>query len=244
MIGTRFYGRMGNVLFQASHCIALALKHNQEFGFPNRTNDPYWFPLYLQHLVNPKWQQGKEDILINENGHEFQEIEYKKEWEGLQVVLNGYWQSEKYFKEYRGEILYLFGFPYEKKEGIVSCHVRRGDYLHLRNKHPEITKEWYEYAMSQFPGRKFKFFSDDIKWCRQEFGSRTDCDFSSNSNEVQDLIEMSQCEHNISSPSTFSWWGAWLNRNEDKKIYIPKLWFVEGYNLLTKDIIPESWIKL
>src|SRR5690242_837430 len=107
MVGTRFYGRMGNVLFQAAHTIALALKNGQDFSFPNRTIDPYWHPLYLQHLVNPKWQQGREDVLINENGMAYQEIGWKEEWADKQVVLNGYWQTEKYFKEYRNEILYL-----------------------------------------------------------------------------------------------------------------------------------------
>lgn len=245
MVGCRTYGRCGNFLFQAANTIAIALRHNQEFSLPNRTIDPYWHPLYLQHLVNDKWEQGREDVLINEQGMHYQPIEWKEEWNDKQVVLNGYWQSEKYFKEYRSEILYLFGFTYEKKEGMVSVHVRRGDYLHLTMKHPPVHKEWYEQAMGMFPGYRFKFFSDEIEWCRREFGNRGDCEFSSNSNEKEDLIEMSCCEHNINSSSTFSWWGAWLNRNEQKKIVTPQKWFVDGWEGLdTKDIIPENWIKL
>jgi len=245
MIGTRFFGRKGNVLFQASHCIALALKNNQEFSFPNTTTDRHWNPLYLQHLVNPKWIQGREDVLINENGHQYQEIEYKQEWDDKQVVLNGYWQSEKYFKEYRNVILDLFDYPYEKKEGYVSCHVRRGDYLHLRMKHPEVTKEWYEQAMSNFSGYRFKFFSDDIAWCRQQFGDRNDCEFSTNTNEVDDMIEASHSEHDILSPSTYAWWIGWLNRNENKRIYIYKDWFVPGWmNMDVSDVVPPEWIKL
>lgn len=244
MIGTRFYGRMGNVLFQGSHCIAFALKNGQDFSFPNKTDNLKWNPLYLQHLVNPNWIQGKEDVLINENCHEWQPIEYKKEWDGKQVVLNGYWQSWKYIDNYRQEILALFGYPYEKKEGVVGVHVRRGDYLHLRNKHPEVTKEWYEKAMKRFDGYRFKFYSDDIHWCVQEFGNRSDCEFSSGTDEVQDMIDGASCEHNIISSSTFGWWQAWLNRNPNKKVYIPKLWFVEGYNLETKDIVPPYFEKI
>jgi hypothetical protein len=236
---------MGNVLFQAAHCIAFALRNKQEFSFPNRTHDPYWNPVYLQHLVNPAWEQGREDVLINENGHHWQPVEYKTDWEGKQVVLNGYWQSELYFKDYRNEILYLFDFPYEKKEGYVAVHVRRGDYLTLTQKHPPVKKEWYEYAMSLFPGYRFKFFSDDINWCRQEFGGRNDCEFSTGANEVNDMTEGACCEHTISSASTFGWWMAWLNRNPDKTIYIPKLWFQPGWDgLETKDIVPGYYIKL
>ena len=243
MIGARFYGRMGNVLFQASNCIAFALKNNQEFSFPNRTNDEYWNPLYLQHLVSPNWVQGREDVLINENGHDWQNIDYKKEWDGLQVVLNGYWQSWKYIDNYRNEILYLFDYPYEKKEGIVSVHVRRGDYLHLRDKHPEVTKEWYEEAMRFFDGYKFKFYSDDIKWCIDNFGSRSDCEFSGGTIE-QDMVDGASCEHNIISASTFGWWQGWLNRNKNKRVIIPKLWFTENYPLSTKDIVPPYFQKL
>jgi hypothetical protein len=243
MIGTRFYGRMGNVLFQASNCIAFALKNNQEFSVPNRTTDPFWCPLYLSHLINPKWEQGREDVLINENGHEWQPLEYKKEWDEKQVVLNGYWQSWKYIDDYRNEILYLFDYPYEKKEGVVGVHVRRGDYLNLVSKHPPVTKEWYENAMKQFPGYKFMFYSDDIPWCRQEFGDRSDCEFSARDIEG-DMIDGASCEHNIISASTFGWWQGWLNRNEKKRIIIPKLWFTEGYNLETKDIVPSYFEKL
>lgn len=245
MIQPRFFGRMGNVLFQGATAIGLALKYGVEFSVPNRTNDNYFNPLYLQHLVNPKWEQGREDVLINENGvHEYHEIEWKNEWKDKQVALDGYWQSEKYFQEYRDEILYLFNFPYEKKDGYVSVHVRRGDYLHLRDKHPEVTKGWYENAMSLFPGYRFKFFSDDITWCINEFSGRDDCEFSVGNTPEINIGLMSCCEHNISSSSTFGWWGAWLNRNQDKKVYIPKLWFVEGYSVNDKDIVPDWMTKI
>jgi hypothetical protein len=53
---------------------------------------------------------------------------------------------------------------------------------------------------------------------------------------------MSNCKHNIIANSSFSWWGAWLNNNEDKKVIAPHKWLstMEG----TRDIIPDSWIQL
>lgn len=245
MVGVRTYGRMGNFLFQAAMCISYALKHGLEFSLPNRTTDKHWNPLYLQHLVNPKYIQGREDILLNENGMQYQEVPFKEEWRDRQIVLNGYWQTEKYFKEYRREVLFLFGFPYEFKKDVVSIHVRRGDYLHLQQKHPPVTKEWFEKAMTMFPNSRFKFFSDDISWCAHTFGNRSDCTFSSNKNEVEDLVEMSCCEHNINSSSTFSWWSAWLNQNPDKIVLTPQKWFTDGWDGYdTSDIVPNEWIKL
>lgn len=245
MIGCRTFGRMGNFLFQISATIGYALKHNQEFSIPNRTQDPYFNPIYLQHLVNPKYIQGQEDILLNEHGMPYQEIEWKDEWKDKQVVLNGYWQTEKYFKEYRNEILYLFNYPYEMKEGVVAVHVRRGDYLHLGMKHPYYGKDWYENAMKQFEGYRFKFYSDEINWCISQFGDRSDCEFSIGNNEEQDLIDGSCCQHSIISSSTFGWWMAWLNRNENKKVILPPKWFVDGWDGLdTRDVVPENWIRL
>lgn len=243
MISFRPYGRLGNFLFMAANTIAQALKNGEEFSMPYNTNDSYWNPIYLRHLVHPDYQQGREDILIDEPSFTYNEIEFNPEWKGKYVIFNGYFQSWMYIEKYRNEILYLFDFPYEKKDNYVSVHIRRGDYLLLRDKHPEVTKEWYEEQMNKFEGYKFKFFSDDIKYCKESFWHRTDCEFSTNTTELDDLIEASQCEHNINSSSTFSWWISWLNQNKDKICIFPKLWFVEGYHLDTKDLLPPYFIK-
>ena len=55
---------------------------------------------------------------------------------------------------------------------------------------------------------------------------------------------MSLCDHNIIANSSFSWWGAWLNQNKDKKIIAPKLWFGSAKKVDTKDIIPIDWIVI
>lgn len=245
MVGCRTYGRMGNFLFQAAATIHYALKHGLEFSLPNYTHDRWFHPLYLQHLVHPNWVQKREDVLLNENGMQYQEIPFKEEWRDKQIVLNGYWQSWKYTDPYRKEILELFNFPYEKMDGVVSVHVRRTDYLLLRDKHPEVKKEWYESAMKLFDGRKFKIFSDDLSWCKNNFGDRSDVEFSTNTNEVDDLVEISCCEHNINSSSTFSWWGSWMNQNPRKTIITPQKWFNDAWDGLdTSDVVPPYFAKL
>lgn len=238
-------GRMGNFLFEAATALSYSLKHGLDFSVPNTTTDNYWSPIYLKHLINPNFNPRLATIHLWENGHGYQELPFDESYRDKNIVVEGYRQSEMYFKHHRKEILYIFGLPYEMNPGVVSVHVRRGDYLKLAMKHPPVPKEWFEKAMTMFPGMKFKFFSDDISWCAHTFGHRDDCSFSTNTNEVDDLIEMSCCEHNINSSSTFSWWAAWLNQNPDKKIITPELWFQPGWGgLETKDIVPDEWIKL
>lgn len=244
MVSFRAMGRAGNFLFCAASSYGYARRHGLEWSVPNWTSHHFWSPLYLQHLVHPDYDR-REDVLINENGMQYQEIPFEEEWRGQNIVLNGYWQSEMYFKEYRDEILELFNYKWEMQKGVISVHVRRTDYLALTQKHPPVTKEWYEEAMSMFKGYIFKFYSDDIKWCIDTFGSRGDCIFSDGKSIEQDLVGISCAEHCIISASTFGWWGAWLNRNEDKKIVLPAKWLCEGWdNADTSDIVPETWIKL
>ncbi len=53
---------------------------------------------------------------------------------------------------------------------------------------------------------------------------------------------MSMCTNNIIANSSFSWWGAWLNQNEDKKVIAPKNWFGPNFHhFKTHDIIPKEW---
>lgn len=245
MIGFFHAGRMGNYLFEAATAIGLALKNGVEFSVPNRTHDNFHCPIYLQHLINPNFVQGRADIIIEEKNFHYDPIEYKKEWDGLQVMIRGYWQSPLYFQDYREQILRLFNYRYHKSCDWVSVHVRRGDYVNLRNKHPEVTLEWYEEAMAMFPGSNFLFLSDDIQYCIDNFSHRSDCFFRRVGDIEQDLIDGSCCEHNIISASTYGWWMGWLNRNPDKKVVLPKLWFQPGWdNADTSTIIPPEWIKL
>lgn len=240
------YGRLGNFLFQVATAIGYSRKHGIEFSVPTETNNEKWNPIYFPHLQNPNWKPTQTAITIVEAGHEFQEIRWMEDWRGkYNVVLDGYWQSEKYFKEYRQAVLNEFRLPWTPMKGFVSVHVRRGDYLRLTNKHPYIGSGWIADAMAQFPGYHFIFFSDDIPWCEKSFGHRSDVSFSKDRDELTDLTEMSYCEHHICSASTFSWWGAWLNQNPDKRIVMPKLWFVPGHNgLNTDDIVPAEWERM
>lgn len=237
-------GRFGNWFMECCTMIAYALRHNLDFTVPSQTHDPYWNPIYCPHLINPSWNPHIEKIHLWENGHQFQELPFEESWRDKNIIIEGYRQSEKYFKDFRNEILYLLDFPYKKKEGYVSIHQRHGDYRHLREKHPELTIDYFKRAMEMFPGYKFKVFSDDIPLCKEEFKD-LDVEYSTNNSELEDFIEMQCCEHFICSASTFAWASMWYSRSENKKVIFPKHWFTEGWGgLNTDDIVPEWCIKI
>lgn len=246
-------GRFGNWFMEAATALAYALRHDLDFTTPKQDNrDKFWNPTYCHHLYNENWNPNLEEVRLWENGHQYQELPFEESWRDKNIVIEGYRQSEKYFIDFRDEVLSLFGFKWELKPGIVSIHIRRGDYLTITGKHILYSIEYMRKATSIFYNKgydHFKVFSDDINWCKEEF-SKPDfgafnIEFSTNTNEIDDVVEMSCCEHHINSSSTFAWAAAWLNRNPDKIVLTPVDWFQPGWmNMDTSHIIPKTWIKI
>jgi hypothetical protein len=106
----------------------------------------------------------------------------------------------------------------------VGVHVRRGDYRFVS---PDgallMTPERLRAAMARFPGRRFRMFSDDPKWCERHLGG-PDVDVMPVGDPVEDLCRLSACADLILANSTFSWWAAWLNERPDKTVLYPRNW--------------------
>ncbi len=181
------------------------------------------------------------------------------------TILVGYWHSEKYFEPIRNELVqeikgnYIFDNKVSeslcqemRREESVSIHVRRSDYLSKKNSSffESISLNYYYNALelikAQYPSIKIFVFSDDNQWVMDNFKTDVPTIFVTHndvSHGYDDMILMSNCKHNITANSTFSWWGAWLNENPSKFVFTPAKW-VKGQNYLEPDLIPESWIKL
>jgi len=92
-------GRMGNFLFQAATAMAYAWKHALDFTVPSTTRDATDHPIYLQHLVNPKWDSKNAWVKLKEKGHNYSPIAFDENWRSKNIILDGYWQSEKDFED-------------------------------------------------------------------------------------------------------------------------------------------------
>ena len=174
------------------------------------------------------------------------------------VYLDGYWQNELYFSDIREELLrdltaissmselgvvYMEGI---KKSNSVSLHVRRGNYLNLKNFNV-LDINYYmkavEYIRKNVEKPTFYIFSDDLEWCKNSLGFLDNCIFvDSTKTEIDDLKLMSFCKHNIIANSSFSWWGAWLNQNCKKTVIAPKGWLLNDPG--SSNVILSDWVKM
>jgi hypothetical protein len=183
------------------------------------------------------------------------------------AYLIGYFQSEKYFSEHESLIRKKFEWGAEKlsqttlsylsslrDNTTVSVHFRRGDYVNNQktsNYHGTCSPAYYQNSIALMAERNsdahFMVFSDDIPWVKSEnvFANlkHTYVEKTVDMHDSEEMFLMSQCTNNIVANSSFSWWGAWLNSYPAKVVVAPKNWF-RTPELDTKDLVPESWLRI
>lgn len=253
IITSELSGGIGNQLFQISATLSLAKKLNYKSVF-----DPliHFLPYQGSNIL-----KYKDNILRNiifsrklpikkefvQPGFNFTEINDIEPF----TILKGSYQSEKYFdKELilntfscsdftKTELLKKYG----DLSDVTSIHVRRGDYLKLYPYHIFVGEDYYTKAIEVIKADKYFVFSDDLKWCKEFFKGK-EFDFISDE-DYNELYLISLCNNNIIANSTFSWWGAWLNKNINKKVIAPLTWFGPGYSSWDiSDLLPINWIKI
>lgn len=179
--------------------------------------------------------------------------------------LDGYWQSYRYFEDV-AELIHTELTPVVPPGGgrdreiaaaiagseAVAVHVRRGDYVTnqaTNATHGACTLDYYRAAVDRILPHlarpHFFVFSDDPSWTRAHLalpGEVTFVDHNGPDSAFQDLRLMSLCHHQILANSSFSWWGAWLNRRPGRIVIAPRQWFAVARD--TSALIPEDWIRL
>lgn len=269
MIYINLKGGLGNMMFQIAAAKAISLCKKTDYSFPNLklhlnylSSEKEYNPnvnycseyLKLPFLKNAKTENSFLPLTTITFPFHFEE----KNIYTSNVRIDGFFQSEKYFEKYKNEIMDLFSpdddiVSFLEKKYIdiqqikkTSIHVRRGDYI-KNNKHHYLQDfSYYQKAIDYLDSEtdKFIIFSDDMKWCKENFIGEKYF-FVENEKDYFELYLMSLCSNNIISNSSFSWWGAWLNKTPNKIVISPKNWFgVALQNLNTEDIIPKNWIKI
>ena len=134
-----------------------------------------------------------------------------------------------------------------QEKRILGIHVRLGDY----RQEPKIgllPKQYYEDALKLLELHKYDeiwvftndkqgaelilpdFKDSNIFWIPMELSS------------AETLTLMTYCTDFIISNSTFSWWGAYLNRNENCVVICPEVWFEKAEDPV--ELCPPGWLRI
>ena len=243
-------GFLINKVFQKDVPFATSLEYDEVLGLTK-------FLLPLRFKI--KYEKICNNYFVEKNVHKVEEKFFL--YDKKHCYMEGYWQSEKYFQNISEKLNNELDFDFNNLESSVlemshmlrdqpsvSIHVRRGDYVTnkvFKEIFVQCDEAYYEGSIrsisNRVPNAKFFVFSDDIEWAKAQPVFRG-CSFvsgRSNYGSWNDLFLMSCCQHNIIANSSFSWWGAWLNKNVRKIVIAPKRWF-NGV-IETPDRIPEDW---
>ena len=277
MITCHLMGGLGNQLFQIFATISYAIKSRQKFNFLNKTTlnfgtirYTYWnsfliklnfclvdkFHTFITEIKEKNFNFNEFPIVLNEN-----------------IMINGYFQSYKYFQDNYEIICKLIGLQTMKSsllekpslksvvnnfENTISMHFRIGDYKSIQNCHPLMTKEYYHKSLTLITSLYSTNFTvlyfcenvdiNDVNlivdYLKQEFPKLT---FIRGDNTLEDweqMLLMSCCHHNIIANSSFSWWGAYFNEWTNQIVCYPSIWFGPSINHNTNDLCPPLWNKI
>lgn len=279
MIAAKLMGGMGNQMFQYAFARSMSLKTNKKLkidltflnrrdlgeNFIYRNYDLDIFNIRCDFITDKKDKSGF--LPIAEYCYEYSQriVDDVTKSINHNIILEGYWQTPKYFKNHEDIIRSDMEFVdnIEKMEdpkilsmlndirnsNSVMVNIRRTDYLNT-DYHGVIGNEYVDEATkiieSKITSPKYFVFSDDIEWCRSNINLENmvivDHEYSGKKFEVY-LQLMKNCKNFIIPNSSFAWWAAWLNENEGKIVIAPKKWFSDQ-NRNTSDLIPENWIRI
>ena len=234
---------LGNVLFQISSTIGLAIKHNKEYSFPDLL--PLIERLKLLNIGN-----HIDTIYRNIPTRFFPHTCYihEKKSEGFDEILDkqvsvthgnlyigDYLQSHLYFDKYRNKILDIFSIDQQSNIYIknkypelfnteytpIAIHIRQnygGDVFYTIDEYVKMIK----YVQTKTKNQLFFICSDNIEWCKNNIPIELNVIFVQDNPDYIDMWIMSLCQHNIICHSTLGWWGAYLNNNKNKIVIYPE----------------------
>jgi len=191
-------------------------------------------------------------------------------WPGVfgvrgRCLLEGYWQSPRYFACVAGDIRsrvtayceeLLTGAGRDlltrirEDPGAVSVHVRRRDYV----THPRTAAlcgfvgiDYYQRALAEMRergARTYYIFSDDLPWVNRHLRG-VDAHVVSRAATLDaggELALMAACSGHVIANSSFSWWGAWLDPEPSLGVIAPSPWFLDE-TMVTDDLLLATWLR-
>jgi len=286
LISCYLMGGLGNQLFQIFTTYAYGKSSHRKVIFPytdilttGRPRPTYWGS-FLKSIardttVHPEMKVTNADLMnftiYKENGFEYKEI--SPMFQTIKnVILYGYFQSYKYFDDYKTDIMADIECEKHKEEikeeysfllddvHTISMHFRLGDYKLNPDCHPIMPYEYYRNALRHILTKRDPYgIYRVLYFCEKEDNQVVqvmindlkamykNVDFIKVDDTIEDwkqLLLMSCCNDNIIANSSFSWWGGYFNANADKIVCYPRMWFGPGIKANTDDLFPQTWKKI
>lgn len=181
------------------------------------------------------------------------------------VLCHGYFQNEKYFDAYSDEIRTILREPsfvtnillsehlneiYAALPQSMFMHFRLGDYINCGKHFVDLTSYYLKCLSAVDPSVVVMVFSNDPTNIKAFYPTVWQTLMSlpnkvlivEESDEVVNLYLMARCRlGGICSNSTFCWWGAWLNADASKRVYMPDKWMNVGWRI---NIQPANVIQV
>ncbi len=291
MITVRLKGGLGNQMFQHAFARAYSLKNNvpfqldvrylkdrsprKNFIYRNYDLDIFninpvilkpvdYFPYAIYSVLMAEALQCKFPSL-KKITNKYLEKDYlidKNIWsENSFTYFSGYFQSYKYFSEYKDQIADDFTFrncldnncqplmQEVRMQETICLNVRRGDFLNdkLLN---VVSKNYYyrsvDFIKSKVNNPVIYVFSDDTKWCEENLKFDIPTVYITHEFagvKFRNYFElMMNCKHFIIPNSSFAWWAAYLSKSINKIVVVPSIWQNDS-KANSKDLVPDNWYK-
>lgn len=251
-ISSHLIGGLGNQLFQISHALSQGFENEREVIFLPHSTTQLQGNNTTQYVDNIYSKLKFVDNITNYDVIQEQGFNYNKIYpSNKNTLFYGYFQSSKYFANYRKEIMDIFSppksfidkmylkYPQLNEKNTVSLHVRIGDYLNFPTIHPTVSENYLMNAIKKIGDYSHIFlFSDNHQFLKN---LKLQNKIIISEKDYEELWLMSLCQNNIISNSTFSWWGSFLNQNDLKIVVAPSLWFGPDGPKNFEDIYEKRW---
>jgi len=255
-VSVSLQGQLGNQLFQIATAYAYSLDHNIPLIVPDLVHQNKWnIPYNAQKLFLKKILHGdlpRTPVVWNEPHFNYHSLPNSS-----RLLLVGYFQSEKYFRHRRPEILKLFAPPEELRQSILLKYpfllsdklcvgIQIRDYRRefpAGDHHPTFGRSYYEKAVALFPKDAIFLVSSNHSEFAQQCmeGLVENIIYLNGEDYIEEFYTLSLCQSFIISNSSFGWWAAWLSTAPGKTVVAPRPWFAPPYDeSAMTDVFPPS----
>jgi len=197
----------------------------------------------------------------------FYNNDFLKDNYSQKLFIEGHFESEKYFSNFKKDINNEFTFKFKdlyiknelfkliNNSNSVSICLRQNRFSEKFRKISYFDKKKSEtFALEQIKyikksidilktklqNPKFFIWTNDSTNLEEHF-PKNQFTIINNNQSGLDLFLMTQAKHYIVIPSSFNWWGCWLSNHTNKIVFRPSNNFFSEFKLNNRDFWPDSW---